>query len=190
METCRAGDVIPKIGNVDLSQRPEEDVPFTFPAHCPECSSDLALDGPTPRCTGGLGCAAQVRKRLQHLVSREALNIDGVSPARIDVFWDSAALPIRTPVDIFARRERETDGVLASSPATASSMRRTTEFNNSHIAPGSASPRPPSLPDHAAFGLRYPLHTNGRTSPKISLTPKDPHLYLAKKEYLKACDPV
>lgn len=141
METCRAGDLIPKVGNVDLLQRPEKDVPFTFPALCPECSSDLALDGPSPRCTGGLGCAAQVRKRLQHLVSREALNIDGFSPAQIDVYWDRAALPIRTPVDIFARHERDMDGVLASSPATALSMRRGRPSSTTLTSPQDQSPQ-------------------------------------------------
>jgi DNA ligase (NAD+) len=116
VEIYRAGDVIPKVGNVDLSQRPSGAVPFSFPTACPDCGAKVVADGSTMRCTGGLACAAQARERLAHLVGRDALNIEGFGPAQIDFFWDNPDLTVREPADIFTLKARDVDGVLASTP--------------------------------------------------------------------------
>lgn len=113
VEVYRAGDVIPKVGNIDLTQRPADAVSFVFPGTCPDCGSPVVADGSTMRCTGGLACAAQGQERLAHLVSRDALNIEGFGPAQIDTFWDNDRLSVRAPADIFTLAARDADSVLA-----------------------------------------------------------------------------
>lgn len=101
VEIYRAGDVIPKVGAVDLNKRPAEAVAYSFPATCPECGSPCAQEGSNWLCLGGLGCDAQIRERLTHLVSRAGLNIDGFGEKQVAFFFDSDVLPVKVPADIY-----------------------------------------------------------------------------------------
>lgn len=67
----RAGDVIPQVVNVVLSERPEDTREVVFPTHCPVCGSDVErVEGEAvARCTGGLICGAQRKESLKHFVS-------------------------------------------------------------------------------------------------------------------------
>lgn len=97
----RAGDVIPQITGVDLSQRPKSSKPFVFPTRCPECNS-LAIreEGMAARrCEGGLICPAQAVERLRHFTSRNAFNIEGLGDQRIHELWEEKL--IHSPADIF-----------------------------------------------------------------------------------------
>lgn len=109
VQIYRAGDVIPKIRDVDLSQRPPDSVPFAFPDTCPDCSSP-ALREPgdsVRRCTGGLICPAQAVERLKHFVSRAAFDIDGLGAKQIEMFYRDDLLPIHKPADIFTLEARD-----------------------------------------------------------------------------------
>lgn len=97
----RAGDVIPKVGGVDLSRRPADAVAFEFPQSCPECGGACIQEGSTYICTGGLNCPAQIRERLVHLVSRAGLNIDGFGEKQVAFFLECDVLRVILPVDIF-----------------------------------------------------------------------------------------
>ena len=85
VQVYRAGDVIPKIADVDLSQRPAGAVPFRFPDTCPECGSPAVREAgdAVRRCTGGLICPAQAVERLKHFVSRGAFDIEGLGAKQI-----------------------------------------------------------------------------------------------------------
>jgi len=106
VEVYRAGDVIPKVADVDLSRRPADAVPYAFPTHCPVCGSDAVREpgDSVRRCTGGLGCPAQVAERLIHFVSRKAFDIDGLGATQITAFCKDRW--ITTPADIFTLRQR------------------------------------------------------------------------------------
>ncbi|MCB1351526.1 MAG: NAD-dependent DNA ligase LigA [Rhodobacteraceae bacterium] len=97
----RAGDVIPKIEDVDLTRRPAESQPYSFPETCPVCGSD-AIREPgeaVHRCTGNLICPAQAVEKLKHFVSRDAFDIEGIGAKQVEAFFQEGW--IREPADIF-----------------------------------------------------------------------------------------
>ncbi|MBK0328613.1 NAD-dependent DNA ligase LigA [Rhodobacteraceae bacterium F11138] len=109
VQVYRAGDVIPKVADVDLSRRPDETRPYVFPTRCPECGSDaIREEGDSARrCSGGLICPAQAVEKLKHFVSRAAFDIDGLGARQIEMFYADDVLPIRTPADIFTLQARD-----------------------------------------------------------------------------------
>ena len=111
VQVYRAGDVIPKIADVDLSKRPEDAQPFEFPTRCPECGSDaIREDGDAVRrCSGGLICPAQAVEKLKHFVSRAAFDIEGLGAKQVEQFYADGW--IREPADIFTLEERYGQGI-------------------------------------------------------------------------------
>jgi DNA ligase (NAD+) len=109
VQVYRAGDVIPKIADVDLSKRPDDAVPFAFPETCPECNSPAVREegDAVRRCTGGLICPAQAVERLKHFVARKAFDIDGLGAKQIEMFFADPILPINEPADIFTLQARD-----------------------------------------------------------------------------------
>jgi DNA ligase (NAD+) len=103
----RAGDVIPQVVENLTREDPRE--AFLFPDHCPECGSEaVAEDGEVDvRCTGGLICPAQRTQRLEHFVSRKALDIEGLGEKTIAQFFALGWL--ESPADIFRLKQRRTD---------------------------------------------------------------------------------
>jgi DNA ligase (NAD+) len=103
----RAGDVIPQV--VENLTRDEPRLAFPFPDHCPECGSEaVAEEGEVDvRCTAGLICPAQRTQRLEHFVSRKALDIEGLGEKTIAQFFALGWL--ESPADIFRLRRRRSD---------------------------------------------------------------------------------
>jgi len=103
----RAGDVIPQV--VENLTREEPHEAFAFPDHCPECDSEAVAEvGEVDvRCTGGLICPAQRTQRLEHFVSRKALDIEGLGEKTIAQFFALGWL--ESPADIFRLRQRRSD---------------------------------------------------------------------------------
>jgi DNA ligase (NAD+) len=109
VQVYRAGDVIPKIADVDLTRRKDGAQPFVFPEICPECGSPAHREegDSVRRCTGGLICPAQGVERLKHFVSRSAFDIEGLGAKQVEMFFKDAILPVRTPADIFTLASRD-----------------------------------------------------------------------------------
>jgi len=109
VQVKRAGDVIPKVVDVDLSRRQIDAQPFVFPDICPDCGSAAVREAgdAVRRCTGGLICPAQAVERLKHFVGRAAFDIDGLGAKQIEMFSVDPDLPIREPADIFTLRKRD-----------------------------------------------------------------------------------
>ncbi len=98
----RAGDVIPEIVRVVEDQRPPGTVPWTMPAHCPVCGSDIVREeGESAyRCSGGLACAAQRREALRHFASRRAMDIEGLGERQADALVEFGF--VRSLADLYA----------------------------------------------------------------------------------------
>jgi len=111
VQVYRAGDVIPKVADVDLDQRPLSAEPYEFPDKCPECGSDAVREpgDAVRRCTGGLICPAQAVEKLRHFVSRAAFDIEGLGAKQVEQFFSDGW--IAEPADIFTLRERYGQGM-------------------------------------------------------------------------------
>jgi DNA ligase (NAD+) len=111
VQVYRAGDVIPKIADVDLSKRPETAQSYVFPVKCPQCESDAIREegDAVRRCTGGVICPAQVAEKLKHFVSRAAFDIDGLGVKQVVQFYNDGW--VKEPADIFTLRERYGSGM-------------------------------------------------------------------------------
>lgn len=110
VKVYRAGDVIPKIADLDPGRRPGDSQPYLFPTTCPECGSDAIREpgDSVRRCMGGLICPAQAVEKLKHFVSRAAFDIEGLGAKQIEMFFADDQLPIREPADIFTLAARDT----------------------------------------------------------------------------------
>ena len=111
VQVYRAGDVIPKIADVDLSRRPDGARLYAFPQTCPECGSEAIREpgDAVRRCTGGLICPAQAVEKLKHFVSRAAFDIEGLGAKQVEQFYADGW--IREPADIFTLQERFGSGL-------------------------------------------------------------------------------
>ncbi|MDR2465474.1 MAG: NAD-dependent DNA ligase LigA, partial [Streptococcaceae bacterium] len=85
----KAGDIIPAVLRVRLEERKESSVPYEFPTVCPECNSTLVhlMDEVAIRCVNPL-CPAQLKEKLTHFVSRNAMNLDGVGPKVLNQLFE------------------------------------------------------------------------------------------------------
>jgi DNA ligase (NAD+) len=106
VQVYRAGDVIPKIADVDLSRRSDGSQGYEFPVVCPECGSPtLREEGDAVRrCSGGLICPAQAVERLRHFVGRGTFDIEGLGAKQIEAFYRDGW--VQTPAEIFSLRTR------------------------------------------------------------------------------------
>ncbi len=81
----KGGDVIPKVIAVDPKLRAADAVQYQFPEHCPSCSGPLIRDDDEVRIRcDNLACPAQLRRRLEHFSSRNAMDIEGLGPAVVE----------------------------------------------------------------------------------------------------------
>lgn len=118
----RAGDVIPQVVNVVMSERPDDTREIVFPEHCPVCGSDVErVEGEAvTRCTGGLICGAQRKEALWHFVSRRAMDVDGMGEKIIDQLVDKEY--VKTPADLFSLSAGLLTGLDRMGPKSAQNL--------------------------------------------------------------------
>jgi len=97
----KGGEIIPKITGIDEERRGSSEDEIIFPEICPECNSKLEkLESEANYfCTNYIDCRPQAIGRIQHFVSRKAMNIDGLGDETIRLFYDLGFL--RDIADIY-----------------------------------------------------------------------------------------
>ncbi|WP_346692155.1 NAD-dependent DNA ligase LigA [Coprobacter fastidiosus] len=104
----KGGEIIPKITGVDFDARGlliGEKV--TFIKQCPECGTPLVrYEGEAAHyCPNEMGCPPQIKGRIEHYISRRAMDIDGLGPETIDLFYRLGM--VRTVADLYSLNESE-----------------------------------------------------------------------------------
>ncbi len=96
----RAGDVIPEVVKVILAKRPPKTKTYQLPTACPSCGQEVFRpEGEVVARCQNLSCPAQVKGRIEHFVSKGALDIDGFGEKLVDQLVDKKL--ILTVDDIF-----------------------------------------------------------------------------------------
>ena len=85
----KGGEIIPKVVGVDLSKRPVNSQPTIYATHCPDCNTELVrTEGDAKHyCPNEYGCPTQITGRIQHFISRKAMNIDGLGAETIELLF-------------------------------------------------------------------------------------------------------
>ena len=83
----KGGEIIPKIIAVNFTKRSEKTVPTKYATHCPECNTALVRTTGDAKhyCPNEFGCAPQITGRIQHFISRKAMDIDGLGGETVDL---------------------------------------------------------------------------------------------------------
>ncbi|PCI97113.1 MAG: DNA ligase (NAD(+)) LigA [Flavobacteriales bacterium] len=86
----KGGEIIPKIVGVEVGQRDIFSVPTQYISVCPECQTELhRKEGDAKHfCLNEWGCAPQIKGKMQHFISRKAMNIDGLGEETIDLLYE------------------------------------------------------------------------------------------------------
>jgi DNA ligase (NAD+) len=106
----KGGEIIPKIVGVDASSAPAGDLfsqSIEFPSACPECHTELVRkEGEAQHyCPNSATCPAQVRGRINHFISRKAMNVDGLGKETVTQLVEAGL--IRDVADLFSLRAEE-----------------------------------------------------------------------------------
>ena len=103
----KGGEIIPKITRVDIASRPADSEKVEFITHCPECGSRLIRyeDEAAYYCTNETNCPPQIKGKIEHFISRRAMNIEGLGPETVDQFYQEGM--IHDVADLYALKAGE-----------------------------------------------------------------------------------
>ena len=85
----KGGEIIPKITGVDVTQRDKSSNRVSFITHCPECGCKLIRyeDEAAHYCPNDTACPPQIKGKIEHFISRKAMNIEGLGPETVDLLY-------------------------------------------------------------------------------------------------------
>lgn len=106
----KGGEIIPKIVGVDTERREASARPIEFITRCPECGSELVrYEGEAAHyCPNDAGCPPQIKGRIEHFISRRAMNIDSLGPETIDEYFRRGL--IKNVADLYDIRVEQING--------------------------------------------------------------------------------
>ena len=107
----KGGEIIPKVVGVDMEKRQAGAMPVQYIEHCPECGARLVREeGEAGHyCPNSDGCHPQIIGRLEHFVSRKAMNIETLGPERLELLY--AAGLVRNVADIYDLKREQLIGL-------------------------------------------------------------------------------
>jgi DNA ligase (NAD+) len=90
----KGGEIIPKIIGVDFNRRPQNSEPTKYIDHCPECHTELVrTEGDAKHyCANYYGCPVQITGRIQHYISRKAMDIEGMGSETVTLLFQEGLI--------------------------------------------------------------------------------------------------
>jgi DNA ligase (NAD+) len=90
----KGGEIIPKITGIDLGKRPSNSMPTHYIDNCPECGTELVRqEGEAQHfCPNDMGCPPQITGRIQHFISRKAMDIDGLGSETVALLYEEGLI--------------------------------------------------------------------------------------------------
>jgi len=103
----KGGEIIPKVVGVDMSKRPAHSVPTEYITHCPDCETLLVREEGDAKhyCPNEFGCPTQITGRIQHFISRKAMDIDGLGAETVELLFKEKL--IYNYADLYDLREEQ-----------------------------------------------------------------------------------
>ncbi len=97
----KGGEIIPKIIAVDFTKRPRDSKPTIYRTHCPECGTELMRKAGEAQhfCPNDMGCPPQITGRIQHFISRKAMDIEGLGGETVELLFKEGL--IRNYADLY-----------------------------------------------------------------------------------------
>lgn len=157
----KGGEIIPKVVGVDLDQRLPGSMPVAYVQRCPECGTPLLrVEGEAAHyCPNTDGCHPQIIGRLEHFVSRKAMDIESLGPERLELLYQAGL--VRNIADIYDLQRHQLLGLVSttSSQGDASEVRKGASIQDKSadnlLAAIDASRQVPFERVLFALGIRY-----------------------------------
>ena len=115
----KGGEIIPKVVGVDKSQRKEGMQPVVFISKCPECGADLVrVEGEAAYyCPNENHCPPQIKGRIEHFISRKAMNIESLGPETVNDYYQRGI--ICNIADLYDIKVQDIDGAMGTRTKSA-----------------------------------------------------------------------
>jgi len=129
----KGGEIIPKIVGVDLDQRPASAEPVVFAKNCPECGTPLLRnEGEAAHyCPDEAGCPPQIKGKLEHFISRKAMNIDSLGEGKIGILYDNKL--VANVADLYDLRANQLLGLEKIYEATENKKEKKISFREKTV---------------------------------------------------------
>lgn len=107
----KGGEIIPKITAVDIARRVPDALPVRYPAFCPACGTGLVRDEGEAQhyCPNEHACPPQIVRRIEHFVSRRAMDIDGLGGETVEALFQAGL--VRNVADLYDLRQEQLLGL-------------------------------------------------------------------------------
>lgn len=162
----KGGEIIPKITGVELSRR-DESLPVTqFITHCPECGTPLIRREAEAAhyCPNEDGCPPQIKGKLEHFISRRAMNIQSLGEGKVEILYEKGL--VKTVADFYKLTYNDLIGLEKILPPTEDKKERKISFRDKtvrNILDGIAASKSVPFPRVLyALGIRYVGETVAR----------------------------
>jgi DNA ligase (NAD+) len=103
----KGGEIIPKVTGIDLEAREPGSQPLEYLSHCPECGTHLVKEEgfALHYCPNDSGCIPQIKGRIEHFISRKAMNIDGLGAETVQLLVEKGL--ISDPADLYILEDKD-----------------------------------------------------------------------------------
>lgn len=129
----KGGEIIPKIVGVDVGKRDYSAIPYQFIEKCPECNTALKRrEGESAyMCPNDISCPPQIKGKLEHFISRKAMNIDSLGEGKVEVLFDKKL--VSNIADFYSLTYNDLIGLEKTIPATDDKPERKISFREKTV---------------------------------------------------------